>query len=299
MEPGRFDYLPIIDRPAIRWPNDARVALWVAPNVEHYDHLPPYNQHQNAWPRVPHPDVMSYSYNDYGNRVGFWRLLEVFDKYSIRCTPALNVAVLDHYPEIRDAMVERDWDFMSHGVYNTRYLWGASEEEERAFYKDTIDTIKLHTGKDLKGMLGPALTNTERTPDLMAEAGLTYHTDWFHDDQPFPLKVKEGRFITVPYSIETNDGAVNSLGFEADYLAQIIKDQFDVLYREGEQSGRVMCIALHPYWSGQAHRIRYLDEAFDYIFSHSQVWQATADQIAAYYLDNYYDEVVNHLEQGK
>ena len=92
---------------------------------------------------------------------------------------------------------------------------------------------------------------------------------------------------------------MNSLGFEADYLAQIIKDQFDVLYREGEQSGRVMCIALHPYWSGQAHRIRYLDEAFDYIFSHSQVWQATADQIAAYYLDNYYDEVVNHLEQGK
>ena len=137
-------------------------------------------------------------------------------------------------------MVERDWDFMSHGVYNTRYLWGATEEEERDFYQDTIDTIRRHTGKQLKGMLGPALTNTERTPDLMAEAGLIYHTDWFHDDQPFPMKVKQGRLITVPYSIETNDGAANMLGFEADYLAQIIKDQFDVLYKEGAESGRVM-----------------------------------------------------------
>ena len=151
MEPDRFDYSPIIDRPVIRWPNDARVALWVAPNIEHYDYLPPHNPHQNAWPRTPHPDVMSYAYMDYGNRVGFWRLLELFDKHNIRCTPALNVAVLDHYPEIRDAMVERDWDFMSHGVYNTRYLWGATEEEERAFYQDTIDTIRRHTGKTAQG----------------------------------------------------------------------------------------------------------------------------------------------------
>ena len=108
------------------------------------------------------------------------------------------------------------------------------------------------------------------------------------------MKVKQGRLITVPYSIETNDGAANMLGFEADYLAQIIKDQFDVLYKEGQESGRVMCIALHPYWSGQAHRIRYLDDAFSYILSHDGVWQATADQIADYYLEHYYDQVVEY-----
>ena len=238
---------------------------------------------------------MSYAYMDYGNRVGFWRLLELFDKHNIRCTPALNVAVLDHYPEIRDAMVERDWDFMSHGVYNTRYLWGATEEEERAFYQDTIDTIRRHTGKSLKGMLGPALTNTDRTPDLMAEAGLIYHTDWFHDDQPFPMKVKQGRLHPpCPTPLRPTTALPTCLGFEADYLAQIIKDQFDVLYQEGQESGRVMCIALHPYWSGQAHRIRYLDDAFSYILSHDGVWQATADQIADYYLEHYYDQVVEY-----
>jgi allantoinase len=93
---------------------------------------------------------------------------------------------------IAEAMVERDWDFMSHGIYNTRYLYGYSEEQERAFYQDCIETLQRHTGKQLKGMRGPAISGTERTPDLMAEAGLIYHTDWMHDDQPVPIKVKSG-----------------------------------------------------------------------------------------------------------
>ncbi len=297
MEPRRFDYSPIIERPAIHWPDNARVALWVAPNIEHYEFLPPHNPHQDAWPRVPHPDVMNYARMDYGNRVGLWRLMEVLDKHNIRCTVALNMAVLEHYPEVRDAMVERDWAFMSHGIYNSHYLYGASQEEERAFYQDNIQTLKKYTGKQLKGMLGPALTNSENTPDLMAEAGLIYHTDWFHDDQPFPVKVRQGRLISVPYSIETNDGVMNRNGFEADYFAQVIKDQFDVLYREGAESGRVMCIALHPYWSGQPSRGSYLDDALGYIMSHDGVWQTTADDIADYYMEHYYDEMVAHLER--
>ena len=137
-EPNYITYSPIIDRPKIQWPNNARVALWIAPNIEFYEYQPPPNKYRNAWPRVPHPDVMHYSYRDYGNRVGFWRMLEVFDRYQVRATVSLNMAVLDHFPEIRDAMVERDWEFMSHGIYNTRFLFGLSEEEERAFYQDTI-----------------------------------------------------------------------------------------------------------------------------------------------------------------
>ena len=297
MEPDRFDYSPIVDRPIIRWPNNARVGLWVSPNVEHYEYLPPPNKHRNPWSRTPHPDVLHYSYRDYGNRVGFWRMLEVTDKHDVRCTVSLNMAVMEHFPEIRDAMVARNWDFMSHGIYNTRYLYGMSEEEERAFYQDTIETLKKHTGKQLKGMLGPAVTNTERTPDLMAEAGLIYHADWSHDDQPFPIKVKKGKLISVPYSSEVNDVVVDVQGFEAPHFAQMIKDQFDVLYEEGAESGRVMCIALHPYWIGQPHRAKYLDEALGYILSHQGVWQTTADDIAEYYMANYYDGVVAYLKQ--
>jgi len=294
LPPYRVEYSPIIERPKITWPDNARVAFWVAPNVEHYEYVPDRDPVRNQWPRMPYPDVREYAYRDYGNRVGFWRMAEVLDAYHIRCCVSLNMAVLEHYPEVAEAMVKRNWDFMSHGIYNTRYLYAYSEEQERAFYQDCIDTLKRHTGKQLKGMLGPAITGTERTPDLMAEAGLIYHTDWMHDDQPVPIKVKSGRLISVPYSIELNDAPVFRGHYEGDYFARICKAQFDQLYREGAESGRVMCIALHPYLIGQPHRIGYLDEVLAYIMSHTGVWQTTADEIADYYMAHYYDEMVAH-----
>ena len=295
LPPDRVDYSPIIDRPIIEWPNGARVALWISPNVEHYEYMPDDDAARTPWPRTPFPDVQQYSYRDYGNRVGFWRMLEALDKYNIRSCVSLNVAVLEHFPEIRDAMVERNYDYMSHGIYNTRYLYTYTEEQEREFYRDTIETLKLHTGKQLKGMLGPAISGTERTPDLMAEAGLIYHTDWMHDDQPVPIKVKSGKLISVPYSIELNDSSLlRDNHYEGDYFARICKAQFDQLYKEGAESGQVMCIALHPFLIGQPHRIKYLDEILSHIMSHDGVWQTTADEIADYYIENHYDDAVSH-----
>ncbi len=297
LPPDRVDYSPIIERPAIKWPNGARVALWISPNVEHYEYVPDFDGNRNPWPRTPYPDVQQYSYRDYGNRVGFWRMLEPLDKYNIKCCVSLNMAVLEHFPEIAEAMVQRDWDFMSHGIYNTRFLNTYSEEQEREFYRDCIDTLRRHTGKQLKGMLGPAISATVATPDLMAEAGLIYHTDWVHDDQPVPIKVKSGKLISVPYSIELNDSSVmRDNHYEGDYFARICKDQFDRLYEEGAESGRVMCIALHPFLIGQPHRIKYLDDILSHIMGHEGVWQTTADEIAEYYIANYYDQMVDHAE---
>jgi peptidoglycan/xylan/chitin deacetylase (PgdA/CDA1 family) len=210
---------------------------------------------------------------------------------------SLNLAVLEHFPEIAEAMVERDYDFMSHGIYNTRYLNTLSEEEEREFYRDNIETLRRHTGKPLKGMLGPAVSGTDRTPDLMAEAGLIYHTDWMHDDQPAPIQVKGGgKFVSVPYSIETNDGGTFRASHEGDYFAKICKAQFDQLYKEGAESGRVMCVALHPFRIGQPHRVRYLDDLLGHIMSHDAVWQTTADEIAEYYIANCYDEAMAYAD---
>ncbi len=297
LPPYRVDYSPIIDRPPIKWPNGARVALWIAPNVEHYEYLPEFDGLRDPWPRMPYPDAREYSYCDYGNRVGFWRMLEPLDKHNIRCTVSLNLAVFEHYPEVGQAMIERNWDFMSHGIYNTRYLNTLSEEEEREFYRDNVETLKRHTGKQLKGMLGPAISGTERTPDLMAEAGLIYHTDWMHDDQPVPIKVKSGKLVSVPYSVELNDHVIFVGPFEGDHFFQTCKDQFDRLYEEGAESGRVLCIPLHPFLVGQPHRIKYLDQTLDYIMSHDGVWQTTADEIAEYYIANYYDEAVAHAAE--
>src|SRR5438046_5191802 len=119
LPPDRVDYCPIVDRPRIVWPDNARVALWVAPNVEHYEYLPEFDGVRNPWPRSPYPDVQGYSSFDYGNRVGFWRMLDVLDRHRVRCTVSLNLSVLHRYPEIKRAMLERNWDFMSHGLDNT------------------------------------------------------------------------------------------------------------------------------------------------------------------------------------
>lgn len=297
LPPDRFDYSPIIDRPTIRWPGNARVALWISPNVEHYEYLPPENRFRDPWARTPHPDVQGYSYRDYGNRVGFWRMLEVLDKHDFRCCISLNEAVLEHFPEIRDAMVERDYDYMSHGIYNTRYISAIDETAERAFYIECIEALRSHTGQQLRGMLGPAVSNTAATPDLMAEAGLIYHADWFHDDQPVPLAIRGGqRLVSVPYSMELNDVPVFTQHFDTGEFVTMAKAQLDVLRREADDDagGRVMCVALHPYLMGMPHRVDGLAAMLDYLMSHDDVWQTTASQIAQHFIDHHYDDVAAH-----
>ena len=290
----RIDYCPIIDRPRISWPNDARIAFWVSPNVEHYEYLPTFDGIRNPWPRTPFPDIQGYSNFDYGNRVGFWRMLDVLDKYRIRATVSLSLSVLYHFPEVARAMLERDWDFMSHGFYNTEYMTSLDEEGERAYLRDNVETYRQFTGRTLKGFFGPSASCTERTPDLLAELGILYHCDFLHDDQPMPIKVETGRLVSVPYSVETNDGVVFRTYCDGAYFVRLCKAQFDQLYREGAESGRVMCLAIHPCWAGQPHRIRYLEEILEYVMSHDGVWQTTADEIAEHFLANDYDAFVAH-----
>ncbi len=297
LPPHRVRYLPIVDRPRIRWPNDARVALWIAPNVEHYEFLPPRDPQRNTWTRSPHPDVQGYSYRDYGNRVGFWRMAEVLDRFGVVATASTNLAVFDHYPEVGAAMVERGWEIMSHGIYNTRYISAIDETAERAFYIECIEALRSHTGQQLRGMLGPAVSNTAATPDLMAEAGLIYHADWFHDDQPVPLATRSGqRLVSVPYSMELNDVPVFTQHFDTDEFVAMAKAQLDVLRREADDDagGRVMCVALHPYLMGMPHRVDGLAAMLDYLMSHDDVWQTTASQIAQHYVDHHYDQFVAH-----
>jgi peptidoglycan/xylan/chitin deacetylase (PgdA/CDA1 family) len=275
------------------------VALWVAPNVEHYEYLPP-KQFTSQLPRIPNPQVSIYSRRDFGNRVGFWRMLEVFDHHEIRATVSLNVAVLQMFPEVRDAMVARDWAFMSHGVYNTRGLYGVSVDEERDFYRHTKQVVLDHTGKTLKGMLGPAFTAIPHTPALMAEAGFNYQVDWFIDDQPFPIKVPVGRLVGVPYSRHLNDALRFGFGpwTSGEDWVQICRDQFDVLYEEGATSGRVLCIPLHPYIIGAPQRLKYLDEVLRYMISHEGTWATTADEIADWYIEHHYQEHMNYVAEA-
>lgn len=300
---GHYDYWPYEDRPRIVWPNGARLAFWVAPNIEFYELDPPANAQRAAWPH-PYPAVPGYSIRDYGNRVGHMRQMALLDKYGIRGSVSLSAALCEHHPEIIAMCRERDWEFFSHGIYNTRYTYGMSEAQERAMILDSMDTIERHTGRRPAGYLAPALSHSAVTLDLFAELGGIYTCDLFHDDQPTPVKVRGAeRMISLPYSLEMNDTiayVVNKV--EPRRYGQNIRDCFDRLYAEGARSGTVMCVPTHNYQVSCPHRLKAFEEALDYITSHPDVWVATGREIADYYLAHYHglaaDDIARKLTGG-
>ncbi len=275
---------PITSRPRLTWPNGARVAVWVVPNVEHYEYLPKDVRARDPWPRTPHPDVLGYGARDYGNRVGIWRLFQVLDDLGIRCTTSLSMRVIQHYPRIHEAMQKRGWEYMSHGLYNTRYHWGYGEAEEAAVIAECNDIHDRLVGGPLPGWFSPAASYTVNTHHLVAEAGITYWADIYHDDQPFPVKVRSGSLVTVPYSMDLNDAILTRRPDDMVEFDVAIRDHFDTVYAEGD---RVMCIALHPYWIGQPHRIEKFRRTMEYILGHSGVWMTTGGAIARHCIDTH------------
>lgn len=292
-DPGLYDYLPYRHRPQIRWPNDARVALWIAPNIEFYELEPPPNPQRKPWPR-PTPDVVGYATRDWGNRVGQQRMMRVLDRFGLRGSVSLSTAMCIHHPEVIAMAAERGWEFFSHGVYNTRYAYGMDEAQERAMIEESMAVITEHTGQHCDGYLAPALSHTERTIDLFAEAGGLYTCDLFHDDQPTPVRTRSGRrLVSVPYSLELNDTIVYVVNrIEPRRYGQMIRDAFDRLYAEGERSGTVLCVPLHAYQVSHPHRLRAVEEALDYICGHGGVWKTTGREIARHFLDHHYDDFV-------
>ncbi|HEX3972803.1 MAG TPA: polysaccharide deacetylase family protein [Stellaceae bacterium] len=261
-----FPYSPIIDRPPVRWPNGANLAVWVVPNIEHF-HL---EMTQNA------PDIRNYSRRDYGNRVGIWRMMEVLQKNGLRGTVALNGEVATYYPRVMEEAIRLKWELMGHGVTNSALLTGLSIDEEAGVIAKTKAAIEGY-GQKMKGWLGPGLTETWNTLDLLRNAGVDYICDWVNDDLPYRMN---NGIYSIPYSIELNDMPLfNNPTISIDDFEKRIRDTFDVLYEEGEKAGRVMGIALHPFLTGAPHRIRYLDRALRYIGEHDKVWFATGSEI--------------------
>jgi allantoinase len=295
-DPGYYDYFPYKNRPKITWPDGKRLAFWVAPNIEFYELNPPKNPARTAWPH-PYPAVPGYSIRDYGNRVGHMRQMQLLDKYGIRGSISLSTALCAHHPEIISLCAERDWEFFTHGIYNTRYTYGMSEEQERSMILESMDAIEKAVGKRPAGYLAPALSHSETTIDLFAELGGMYTCDLFHDDQPTPVRVRNGkRFVSVPYSLELNDTIVYVVNkIPPRRYGQMIKDAFDRLYEEGAQSGTVMCIPTHNYQVSCPHRMKAYEEALEYITGHADVWVTTGREIAEHYLANHYDVATAHI----
>jgi peptidoglycan/xylan/chitin deacetylase (PgdA/CDA1 family) len=284
-EHDRFDYSPIIDRPRLSWPNDARVAVWVIPNIEHFLFDRPSTRLTNL---PVNPDVLNYSWRDYGVRVGIWRMMEVMERYGVKGTVALNSDVCARYPRIIEEGKKVGWEWMGHGNNNSTLFAGQSEAEERALIKEVVTTISKSVGEAPRGWLSPALSETMRTLDILADNGVEYVGNWVNDDQPYPMRVKKGSMIAMPYSVEINDiPALLDLHQSPETFGQMICDQFDVLYEDGAQTGRVMSICLHPFLVGYPHRSKYFAKALHHITSRQEVWLTTGGAIVDWYKEKY------------
>ena len=287
MEHGRFDYSPIADREPLRFPDGARVAVWVIPNIEHF-HWDKPSTSVTAVTAHLKPDVLNYSWRDFGVRVGIWRMMEVMERRGVKGTVALNSEVCEQYPRIIEAGNQLGWEWMGHGSTNSVLFNDQPEDEERGLIRDIVSTIADGTGTAPKGWLGPALSESFNTPDILAENGIEYVCDWVNDEQPYPMNVKSGSLISMPYSIEINDiPTFLDRGLGAEEFYRMVVDQFDVLYEDGAASGRVMAICLHPFLIGHAFRAKYFDKALDHITRRKEVWVTRGGEINDWYRANY------------
>ena len=280
----RTDYSAIVDRPPLRLPGHARLVLWPIVNLEVWDIGRPMPRQVLPAPTGASllPDVPHWSWHEYGMRVGVWRFFELFRARGIKPTLAINARVCEDYVRVAEEARREAWEFMGH-AYDQMPIH--KHENQKDMINRSMDILERFTGKRPLGWLGPGLTQTYETPELLAAAGVKYIGDWVYDDEPDIIRTANGPLVTLPYTVELNDIAMMIVQHhESDYLLKRAIDAFDRLYAEGEHRAKVMAVAIHPYISGQPHRIKYLEAIYDYAAKFDGVLHWNGEQILEWYL---------------
>jgi peptidoglycan/xylan/chitin deacetylase (PgdA/CDA1 family) len=278
---GRFDYEAIHGRKDVSWPEGRRLAIYLAVNLEHFS----FGDGLGAAlaPPQPQPDVLNYSWREYGNRVGGWRLLELLDELRLPCAALVNTALLDHCPDLVRAFAARGDEIVGHGHTNAQRQGEMSEADETALLRYCRDRLGNEAGALPAGWLSPWISESARTPDLLAEAGYRYTLNWCHDDQPTRMRTRDGKGLwSIPYPQELNDiPAMMARLMTGKEFAEMVVDNFDEMLRQSGRQPLVMGIALHPYIVGQPHRLLHLRKALAHIAAAGadRIWWTTPGRI--------------------
>ena len=275
---GRYGYSAITRRPKLRWPKGRRLAVYIGFNVEHFE----FGAGLGAalGPKSPEPDVLNYSWRDYGNRVGVWRCLELFDSLKLPLGALINTALYDYCPEVIEAFVKRGDELIGHGHTNSERQGEMKPEEERALLAYCRERIRKESKVEVRGWLSPWISESFATPDLLAETGYRYTLNWCHDDQPTKFKTQDGALLSIPYPQELNDvPMIVARQMDGRDFADMVVDNFDEMRRQSKAQSLVMGIALHPYIVGQPYRLRHLRRALTHIKKASGVWLTTPGAI--------------------
>jgi peptidoglycan/xylan/chitin deacetylase (PgdA/CDA1 family) len=277
----RYAYSPINTRPVYDWPGGKRLAVYVGLNLEWFA----FGEGLGAElaPGGPQPDVLNYSWRDYGNRVGVFRLAGLFAELNMPVSLIVNSQMYQHAPQAIAAFPGAE--IVGHGRTNSERQGTLSESEEQRLIAETTATIERHSGSRPHGWLGPWISQSPLTPDLLQEQGYGYLLDWCHDDQPVWMTTRNGRILSVPYPQELNDiPQIVARKREGNEFADMIVDAFEVMHEECARRPLVMGIALHAYIVGWPHRFKHLARALRHIArkADERVWFATAGAIAAH-----------------
>ena len=282
---GRFDYQAITRRKTYRWPNGAGLAVYLGFNIEHFA----FGEGMGAGigPASPQPDVLNYSWREYGNRVGAWRCLDLFDSLCLPAAALINTALYDHCPELIAACVARGDELVGHGHSNAERQGVLSEASERQLLAQCRARMQTESGQSPAGWLSPWISESLATPDLLVETGYGYTLNWCHDDQPMPMRTRSGQPLwAVPYPQELNDiPMIIARQMDGKDFAQMIIDQLAEMLDQSqapESAPLVMGIALHPYIIGQPYRLRHLRRALEVLAAardRGQVWMTTPGAI--------------------
>jgi allantoinase len=279
MDHAHYPFRALPDAPRFIWPGGARVAFTVTLMLDYWELAPPEGESPD--PRIVSPlgrffpDWLTWSHRLYGARVGIFRILDVLDRFDIKPSVALGTEAAKRYPELVDALLRRDSCFMAHGDYASRRITSRMQDERGAIIT-ARDGVAAAIGQTPTGWCGQDFNESADTPALLTEAGFQYTTDWANDDRPYLL---DGGLIALPPQPEWND-------LECMWLRRVtppvwqanIVEAFEVLHAEG---GNVFNLTLHPWITGQAHRIRYLRDALHHVLGKPHVWRTTTDALAA------------------
>lgn len=269
---GRYRYSSIASRPDYSWPEGKRLAVYVALNIEAFA----FGEGKGSAIAPPDQSLSAsvYSWRDYGNRVGIWRLFDMFDQLGIPAEAQMNTAIYQEAPDIADRLRLRGDEVLGHGETNSDEQGELSEAEERAMIERATATIARHEGARPVGWMSPWLSNSKVSMDLLQEAGYRYVMDWTMDDQPVWLKTRKGKILSMPYPVEVNDNrALVWFRYSSEDFADMIVDQFDEMLEQSEGQPLVCPISLHPFSIGRPYRMRQFRRAMEHILKHrDRIW---------------------------
>ena len=280
----RVPYSAIVDRPKLKLPGGGRIIVWSIVNLEVWDINKPMARQIIPPPtgQTLLPDVPNWSWHEYGMRVGVWRFFDLYKRLGIKPTVSINARTVEDYPRVGQQCKDDGWEFMGHA-----YEQGPIHKvaDQAAMIARAQSVLEKFSGTRPVGWLGPGLTQTFETPELLAAAGIKYIGDWVYDDEPTMIATGNGPLVTLPYTVELNDIPTMMIQHhESGYWTQRCADYFDRLYQEGAERPRVMAIAIHPYISGQPHRIKYLEQVYEHINRHDGVVHWNGIEILDWYL---------------